>query len=166
MHQCAVCARQDPIANQEILLQGEARIAWLEVARPIACHSMAQHEVLGTGRRPDRVRLDETESADSSTERRRPEQRAGHRVAAQLFFSNRQGAMISVRIGGLLSTTHRIVLRAHKPTSVLVAPVKSSAMDRGIATACSCHEVRTDYDHSYDCATNTRAIRSCACRRA
>src|ERR1700675_715512 len=95
MHQHMQRARHKAVVDEEVLFQLELRVAALEVSRTIALHAMAQREVLCTGRRADRVGLNETQLLDRPSQSGRLEQRASNGVAAQGVERDRHAAMIS-----------------------------------------------------------------------
>ena len=64
MQQAHRIARHEAVGVEEVLLQPEAREAPLQIAVAIAGHAMAQDQVLGAGRRADRVGLHEARRAD------------------------------------------------------------------------------------------------------
>ena len=68
VHQRAVGTRQEAIVDEEILFQRQARIASLQIAGPIGGDPVAQDQILGARRRPDRVRLHEPQLADGPQE--------------------------------------------------------------------------------------------------
>ena len=89
MHQRVQRARHEAVVDEEVLLDRQPRIAALEVARAVAGHAMAQRQVLRACRGADRVGLHEAELLDRLRQRRRLEQRAGDRVAAQVVEGRR-----------------------------------------------------------------------------
>ena len=75
-------AQQIAIVDEIILLQGQSRVAPLEIAGAIADDALAQREILGAGRRADRIGLQEAQFPDGTAKRGWFEERAGDGVAA------------------------------------------------------------------------------------
>jgi hypothetical protein len=84
MHQGMVRARQKAVVDEKVFFDRQPRIAPLEVTGTVVAHAVAQRQVLGARRRSDRVGLHEAELVDRARQRGWREQRAGHRVAAQV----------------------------------------------------------------------------------
>ena len=91
MHQGEVPARKEAVVDEAVLLDGEARIAPLQIAGAIALDAMAQGQVLRASRGADRIGLDEAELVDRPAERGRREERTGHGIAAQVVESRSAG---------------------------------------------------------------------------
>ena len=89
MHQPMMVAVQIAVVDEVVFLDRQTRIAPLEIARAIADDALAQREILGAGRRTDRIGLHEAQLPDGARERGRLEQRAGDGVAAQLLEGRR-----------------------------------------------------------------------------
>ena len=83
-------ARQEAVVDEGSLPRRQPRIAPLEIAGAIADDAMAQRQVLSARRRADRIGLHEAEPVDRALQRRRLEQRAGDRVAAQVVERRRR----------------------------------------------------------------------------
>jgi len=83
MHQGVILSRQKTVVDEEILLDGQARVTPFEVAGAVAGHAVPERQILRTGGRADGVGLDEAKLLDGATERGRLEQRARNGVTAQ-----------------------------------------------------------------------------------
>src|SRR5262249_1924275 len=83
MHQRVHRARYEAVVDDEVLLDAEARIAALEVARAVAAHAVAEREGLGANWGADRTGLQETQPLDRALQRRRREETASDRVGAK-----------------------------------------------------------------------------------
>ena len=77
MHQFVHGVRHEAVVDEDVLLDAEGGVAPLQVAGSIALDAMAQREVLGAGRRPDRVRLHEAERVEGAIEGRGWKEAAG-----------------------------------------------------------------------------------------
>ncbi|MGF6525068.1 hypothetical protein ABID77_000345 [Variovorax sp. PvP013] len=84
MHQREVLARQEAVVHQAVLLDREALVAALEIAGAVVLDPVAQRQILRPGGRADRVGLHEAQAPDGRRQRRRLEEGARHRVAAQV----------------------------------------------------------------------------------
>ena len=77
MHQVIDVARQEPVIDEEVFLDGQPGVGALQIARAIPRDAMAQRQILRPRRRPDRVGLNESEPPDGRLERGRCAQAAG-----------------------------------------------------------------------------------------
>jgi hypothetical protein len=84
MHERENRARNEAVIDDEILLDIEHGIAPVEIARAIAGDAVAQHQVLRTCRRTDRIGLHEPAVLDCLLQIDRREETARDRVAAKL----------------------------------------------------------------------------------
>jgi hypothetical protein len=75
--------RYDAVSVEEILLQRQPRELPMYIAIAIFSDTMAQDQVLGAGRRTDRIGLHEAHGADRLAERRRRAKRRSDRHATQ-----------------------------------------------------------------------------------
>src|SRR5690606_8647139 len=57
VHQALRGARQYAVVDEEVFLDSEARVARLQLARPVGVDAVAQRQVLRAGGRADRVEL-------------------------------------------------------------------------------------------------------------
>jgi hypothetical protein len=84
VHQRAQLGRDEAVVDEEVFLQRQARVAALQVAGLVALDAVAQRQVLGAGGRAQGVGLHEAaEPVHGGHERRRWEEAAGDRMAAQ-----------------------------------------------------------------------------------
>jgi hypothetical protein len=90
VHQRQVAARQEAVVDEAVLLDGQARVATLEVAGTVAGDAVTQRQVLGPRRRADRVGLDEAELLDRPDEGGRLEQRPADGISAQVVECGRR----------------------------------------------------------------------------
>src|SRR5215468_2697214 len=84
MHQRLEPPRDEPVGQEEVLLEVELAIAAVEIAHAVVTHPMPQDEVLRPGRRTDRVGLDETHALEGPLERSRGEERPRGRMPPQV----------------------------------------------------------------------------------
>ncbi|MCP1726590.1 hypothetical protein J2T60_000555 [Natronospira proteinivora] len=82
MHQALCDTRQNTVVDEEIFLEGQARIARLQIARPVIINTMAKRQVLRPCGCTYRVELDKTQLLDGARQARRLEQGARNGVAA------------------------------------------------------------------------------------
>src|SRR6185312_6456729 len=82
-------ARNETVDNEEILLDIQLRIAPLEITRSIILHSMAQDEILRSGRRANRISLHKFHLMKRALQRRWFEEIPRHGKLPQLFKRNR-----------------------------------------------------------------------------
>jgi hypothetical protein len=75
--------RQETVVDEEVLFDGQLRVATFQIARAVTAHAMAQRQILCARGRPNRVRLDETQLLNGLG-KRGGKQRAGHGVATQV----------------------------------------------------------------------------------
>ena len=61
VHQRVELPRDEPVVDEKILLDAERGVAPLEVAGVVVPDAMPQREILGPGRRANRVRLHESQ---------------------------------------------------------------------------------------------------------
>jgi len=83
VHERVHTPRQESVVDEEVLFDGERVIVALEVAGTVASDAMPQRQILGTGRRADRIGLDEPEPVDSGLERYGLKQTTGDGVPPQ-----------------------------------------------------------------------------------
>jgi hypothetical protein len=76
--------RQEAIDEEVVLLEVERLVLAFEVAGAVAGDAVTQDEVLGPGRGTDRVCLDEPETIDRVTQRRRRKERAINSEAPEI----------------------------------------------------------------------------------
>src|SRR5262245_50340190 len=85
VHQRLHGAGNEAVVHEDVLVNIEIRVVPFEIAGAIVDDAVAQREILRAGRRPDRIGLDETESVEGALQRRRREERARDRRAAQVI---------------------------------------------------------------------------------
>ncbi len=95
--------RHEAVVDEDVLLDAEGGVAPLQVAGSIALDAMAQREVLGAGRRPDRVGLHEAERVEGALERGAVERGCGRRRTA----ADRRG-WVTCSKGGSATTSWTI----------------------------------------------------------
>ena len=84
MHQPVHGARDEAVVDEDVLFDRQRGVVPLEIAGAIALDAQAQREVLRARRRPDWIRLHETEGVECIGERRGWKQAASHREAAHI----------------------------------------------------------------------------------
>ncbi len=94
VHQLMMGPRHISIIHKEVFFQRQFRVAALEVARPIARHTVAQSQVLSAGRSTDRIGLHEPQLVDRPLEGGGLEQRSRDGVTAQMIQRDPHAEMI------------------------------------------------------------------------
>src|SRR5688500_2939292 len=84
MHERRDLARDETVVDEEVLVHVERRVETLEITRPVSLDAVAQGQVLGSGRGPNRIRLHEAERIDRGLERGGREQGSCHGKPAQV----------------------------------------------------------------------------------
>ncbi len=85
MEQRQGLARQEPVVDEEGLLDRQARIAALQLAGAILLHALREDQILGASGRPHRVGLDKAQARDGPRQAGGLEQAARDRVVAKLL---------------------------------------------------------------------------------
>jgi hypothetical protein len=96
VHQRVQLTRDEAGVDEEVLLDGQPRVASLQIAGAIAGDAVPQRQVLGPRRRADRVGLHEAQPGQRPRQRGGPEQRAVDRLAPQVHqrLGHGHGAMM------------------------------------------------------------------------
>ena len=76
--------RQKAVVDEVLLVDGELRVARIEVTGPVVENALPQDQILRPGRRANRVRLYEAKRRNRRFERSGPEQRTGKCVPTQV----------------------------------------------------------------------------------
>ncbi len=84
MHERVDLPRDEPVVDEEVLLDAERVIAPLEIAGPVAFDAMSERQILCTRGRADRVGLYEAKALDGAFQSGRRKQGAGDGEAAEV----------------------------------------------------------------------------------
>jgi hypothetical protein len=84
VHQSLHCTSDETVVDEDVFVDVEFGVAPLEVTGAVAVDPMTQGEILRARRRPDRIRLHETEAIERALQRGRREQGACDRGAPHL----------------------------------------------------------------------------------
>src|SRR5436190_22113454 len=89
MHQRVKRSRDEPVIDEDVLLDAERGVQPLEVTRSIARHAWPERQILRACRRANRIGLYECQFVDRACQRRRLAETARDRHVAELVESRR-----------------------------------------------------------------------------
>ena len=95
MHERLKLRRHEAVVDEDVLVDIELGVAPLQIARAITLHAMAQNQILGAGRRADRVGLHKSKPVKSAFQRRWRKQTSRDRIAPQVVERDRHPQMLS-----------------------------------------------------------------------
>src|SRR5262245_58123665 len=95
MHQRLYASREKAIHDKEILFDAEPWVQAFKIAGVITANPMTQYQILGPSGRANRISLNETESVESTLQRRGLEKAAGNGKAAQSIQRNQHDSRLA-----------------------------------------------------------------------